>query len=235
MKIAIIDDNTHYIDTLATKIANYFNKNKQKCMIYSSVDPTELLNQVVHNIKYDYIFLDYDMPNINGYDLGKQLRKYDSSFKLIYVTAYNDKVYECITNNVFYYIRKSMFEVDITKCFEYITKHLSSSSKILFETTKGEIFIPILDIIYFESINRKLFVQTINENFQLKNISLKNIYEETNNFHFVYICKGIIINFKFVSNIHKNILYMYDGKIFEISRRKVKQVNTDYLTYKYMV
>lgn len=45
-----------------------------------------LLNQFLKGIRYDFVFLDVDMPLMNGIDVGKAISNYDNKAIIIFVT-----------------------------------------------------------------------------------------------------------------------------------------------------
>ena len=69
MKIAILDDEIYYCNKIEKLI--HENKLLETCTIDKYTKPIDFINRTKH---YDILFLDIDMPEIDGIALSKQLR-----------------------------------------------------------------------------------------------------------------------------------------------------------------
>ena len=85
IKAVIIDDEQHSIDTLKWKIENY-------CPEISIVgmfdNPSEAVGYLKNNPP-DLLFLDIEMPMLNGFDVLEELGR-DLPFDIIFTTAYDN-------------------------------------------------------------------------------------------------------------------------------------------------
>ena len=75
INIALIDDNLSDLNTLKSFIDKYTESDELDSHIEVNIttynDPTLFLNE--NNFKYDLIFLDIEMPKINGISLKSQI------------------------------------------------------------------------------------------------------------------------------------------------------------------
>ncbi len=232
VRVGIVDDDENQVNKLKLKIEKHFSNINIDLEIFSTCKASEIINLVSSCAKFDYIFLDYDLPEINGYELGKILRKFDKNFKLIYVTSYEDKVFKCIENNVFRYIRKSILDEELDSCLQAIANMHIVNDELNLLTDKGEITISKDNILYIESSNRSIYLGHITGVYELKKTTLKKIFENLNNEQFVYINKGTIINLKNVRKIFKDEVRLINEDKFVISRRRCKDVNNAFLQYR---
>ena len=83
MRIAIVDDEVHCIESLTLHLNNLF---PDMDIVYKSNDPKDALFEIP-KIKPDLIFLDVEMPGMNGFELLEQLS--DHQFDIIFTTAYS--------------------------------------------------------------------------------------------------------------------------------------------------
>jgi DNA-binding NtrC family response regulator len=79
-RIAIVDDCPIVRGVLRFMIPN------AECNLFCYSDPTELLSDVNSN-KWDAVITDYDMPQLNGYELVKAIRKISPDTKVIMLSA----------------------------------------------------------------------------------------------------------------------------------------------------
>ena len=79
-----------------------------------------------NNKKIDILILDYVMPNLNGYETAKIVRKKDKKIPILITSAYTDKekLLNAIELNLIKYIEKPILYNDLIKVFENIIKYI---------------------------------------------------------------------------------------------------------------
>src|SRR5437899_2825317 len=93
IKVAIIDDEMHCIKTLRYQIEKQFENVK---VVFDTTDST-VAKAMVENFKPDIIFLDIEMPVMNGLQF---LSQFDTiPFKVIFTTAYDQYAIKAIRLN----------------------------------------------------------------------------------------------------------------------------------------
>lgn len=91
LNVLVVEDNK--INQLVTK--NTLKKEKISCTV---VDNGFLAIDKVKAEEYDLILMDLNMPEINGFDTSKEIRKFNADIPIIALTAYSkDEVFEEIT------------------------------------------------------------------------------------------------------------------------------------------
>jgi len=90
MKCIIIDDENHCIKTLTNLLENNF----PEVEILANCLESEKAYDLILRLKPDFIFLDIEMPFLNGFDL---LTKFDRiDFDVIFTTAYDSYAIKAI-------------------------------------------------------------------------------------------------------------------------------------------
>lgn len=86
MKLAIVEDNALFTETLRGYMERYADAHNMKC----EIDAFPTSDQFLFHYKpgYDCIFLDMDMPGTHGLDAAKELRKTDSNVLIVFSTSY---------------------------------------------------------------------------------------------------------------------------------------------------
>ena len=88
MRIAICDDNNDYINT----IENYIERLKTPATEW---DPYERGENLVfaytdNNERYDVIFLDMEMKELNGIETANKIRNIDEHVIIVFITSYTE-------------------------------------------------------------------------------------------------------------------------------------------------
>ncbi len=229
LKIALIDNNNEFLEMFEFFIFEKLNKELLNFSIQKFNDETIFLKNFNSNSTFDYIFLDYSLAKIDGKILGKLIRDKNADLKLIYVTENIEAIFSCIENGIFRLINKSNFENELTDCITSIIKELKSlKATHIFNTEKGKIPVIIDNILMFEYINRSVYMTTSIGEVRLISTSLFQVFDNLENYNFIYVCRGILVNLNHVKLIHKNLITLKNGTTILISRRKVKEVTTSF-------
>jgi two-component system, LytTR family, response regulator len=124
---------------------------------------------LIDELKPQLVFLDVEMPHLNGFDILKKLEPID--FEVIFVTAYSHYALEAFEHHATGYLTKPINteklmanvntaakrieEKNINKnlfsLLEQNTKQTPVPNKIPLSTTNGLIFVKLADIMYCES------------------------------------------------------------------------------------
>ncbi len=168
----------------------------------------------------EVIFLDVNMPILNGIEVASIIKQRDLKFKIVFVTAYNDYAIKAFDLNATDYLLKPVSEERLTKCLERIKE--TSNTKTNFNDKLDQILtqvsteekshvismykegrlIPIKlnEIIYAKAENKGVVIETTKGRFstttQLRELKSKLYTKDFYRCH-----RSYIINYKFVEDI----------------------------------
>ncbi len=225
--IALCDDDKSYMEMINAYILEFASLMNIGVDIYkfeSGQDFLNFLNKTSNN--FDIIFLDIDMPFINGLDTAEHLRSFGIESILIFVTSMEDKVFEAFGYNALRFVLKRNLKNDLQDAFTKAIDTLNQTNKIFnFKTSDGLIKLTINEILYFIFEGRKVKVVCLNKLFHVLNsVTLTQIDELVRKKGFVLINRYVIVNVKYVGGINKNCLTLDNGESFDISRPRLKEV-----------
>jgi len=121
----IVDDEIHSIETLKWKIANCASDVVVKESFSSSQEALHFLK----NNSIDLVFLDIEMPNMNGFELLEYLDQVD--FSIIFTTAYDEYALRAIKLSALDYLLKP---IDINELKEAINKQRKAIDQKVFKS-----------------------------------------------------------------------------------------------------
>ena len=87
LNIAFCDDDQEILNQLQNLLDQY-RKDKNvliQCLAFQS--PLELLAQIEAGVRFDILFLDVIMPGENGIHVAGEIRQYDETMKIIFLTS----------------------------------------------------------------------------------------------------------------------------------------------------
>ncbi len=158
MKCLIIDDEKHCIKTLSKLLETSFPEVKILATCYESVKAYDLIKLYGP----DFIFLDIEMPLLNGFDLLSSFEHLD--FEVIFTTAYDSYAIKAIKFSALDYLLKPISKEDLAFAIEKIkTKiHRLNTAQvqmakavnnrqmpgtIALPTNEGLVFVPLNEIV----------------------------------------------------------------------------------------
>ena len=162
MRIAICDDMPQFNRLLKDKIENIcaLKDWSLESLVYSS--PNSILAADLSNIQV--VFLDIDMPELNGLEVAKALRKKYPKIILIFVTAYIEYAPEGYHVAAFRYLLKQKLDRDLGSVMDDVQQKLYESSETLeIRQKSGTKEIPLSSILYLEGTSNRMVLFHISE------------------------------------------------------------------------
>ena len=160
MRIAICDDEVSMVQILEEKIKKLL----PDAVIEKYLSGDEL---IASGSKPDILFLDIQMPGMDGMETAKVLRQDNEDMILIFVTAAEEYVFQAFDVGAFHYLVKPFsnekFKEVVTKAVHNIKRssRLEKDEKyIMVQTAGSHIKIFLRDIVYAEVYNRKVIIHT---------------------------------------------------------------------------
>lgn len=117
LKAIIVDDEAPAIELLQLRIC----QTKQLSILASYQDPFVALQSIIE-MKPDVVFLDIDMPGMNGLELAERLTEANMEVKIIFVTAYNQFALDAFRVNALHYLLKPASLSDIKETVARLQK-----------------------------------------------------------------------------------------------------------------
>lgn len=211
--ITIIDDNQQDLDYIFSLIDDYCQINKHEVKIQCFNDPL----QIKDLIRQDIIFLDIDMPTINGIEFATSL---SNNTVIIFVTNMEHLVFDSFKVHPFDFIRKSQMDKELSYTLKAVFNLINEKTKyLILKTYQGKAKIKINNILFCETTDHITTIYTVNESFQVRK-SLKEIMKMINSNNFLHINKSYYINIDYVKVYDRKKVIMNNDKIISIGRDK---------------
>lgn len=111
IKIAVVDDEEMFILSFQKDLDRLFKQNNVDFLITSFTNGNEFMASY-EEAKYDLVFLDIDIPYINGIEIASAIRSKKINTELIFVSGHDNFVFESICYAPFRFIRKAELLLD---------------------------------------------------------------------------------------------------------------------------
>jgi DNA-binding LytR/AlgR family response regulator len=210
IKCVIIDD-----EPLAIKVVESHLKEFQNFeVIKTFYNPIEAL-PLLENGEVDVLFLDINMPQMNGLDFAKTL---STKINVVITTAYREYAVESYDLNILDYLVKPIPFNRFLKTINKITQQvylqkgraqnkedINNESFIFLKVNKKLVKIRFEDILYIESLKDYIKVFTVIDNY-LVHKSLTSMTEELPDSNFIRIHRSYTIALDKVKSVEGNLV-----------------------------
>ncbi len=228
MRIAIVDDESLYLEEIEKRITDVCNKYNIEHKIKCFNSPMLIIDEDDFSA-FDIVLLDIDMPCINGIELAEQInktRRSDTVPYIIFVTAKDNLVFDALKQFPYSFVRKTHLE-ELDKCVLNIYKKLKDSPVYAVKIGRTTKLIDIERIIYLEKQGNYVDIYTTEEFLQERSL-IDDKYKDLAKFGFLRPHVGAIVNANYITDINSNYLRLSNGKEMSISRTYKKEIKAKY-------
>jgi len=179
---------------------------------------------------FDLVFLDIEMPGIDGITLAKRLRAVSENIQIVFLTSHIEYALEGYEVNALRYLVKPVDINKLREVLKYIQDKKTNSHQIMIREEGEDIVIDLNDIIYMESMDKNVRIVTSKCEY-ITRYNISDFEEELKNSGFYRIHRGYLISLSKVKKIVKNDVVM-DGDIsLPVSRSNIKTLKDALYSY----
>ena len=179
---------------------------------------------------FDLVFLDIEMPGIDGITLAKRLRAISENVHIVFLTSHIEYALEGYEVNALRYLVKPVDMNKLNEVLKYVQDKKNNSRQIMIREDGEDIVIDISDIIYMESMDKNVRIVTSKREYVTR-YNISDYEEELKNSGFLRIHRGYLISLSKVKKIVKNDVVM-DGDIsLPVSRSNLKALKDALYAY----
>lgn len=191
--------------------------------------------QAIKKLKPDVVFLDIEMPWLNGFELIELLMPID--FKLIFITAYNEYALKAFRVHAIDYLMKpvdrNLLDIAIKRLndtssskndnIKELIDAVSTKSKnrIALPNSDGLDIIDVNEIMYCKAQGNYSDVHLVSETKSLVCRVLKEIENQLSDSDFLRVHQSYLVNMDFVSSYHRSdggYIILTNGEQLPVSR-----------------
>lgn len=225
LQIAIVENEEESAKLLADHLNLYQKEEKVSFKINFFSNGMDFIEE--YKPVYDIVFMDIEMPHMDGLTATKKLREIDENVKLVFVTflaQYAIKGYE--VNAIDYIVKPIKYAnlaIVMRKAIELIKR--SDSFITVSSGDHGVKRLDVNDIIYLEVFNNNVVYHTSGGDIVVRE-TLANAEKALLGYGFSRCHRGYTVNLRYVTDVVQNEVMIGD-KMLIISRHKKKEFLSD--------
>ncbi|MBK9582949.1 MAG: response regulator transcription factor [Saprospiraceae bacterium] len=227
IKVILVDDENLCLDVLETLIKEYMPALK----IIGRFQNGEEAIPVILNGQPDIIFLDIEMPIMNGFELLDRLKPYN--FNVIFTTAHDDLALKAYKYDVKNYLLKPITLSDLNAAVQRLIAKMPQPQKVdnqpiklSFSTHEGTYILSPDDILFCEADDSYCVIHQVNSKKIIVSKTLKEIEFQLAPYYFYRQHHSYLINIKHLIKYYKGegSSVILKGDI-ELPISRVKEMN----------
>lgn len=233
--IVICDDNEGYMSLFKSIV------NKQFRMIMNDESMYRIdacfgsgtgLLEYAEDHKIDVLFLDIDMPEMTGFEIAKIMSREHSETLIVFMSAYDNFVYESFDYLPFAYMRKETIAEDIPKvAYRIKDKLLEQTRYITLLSANKEIRVDSKEILYFESKKNYFVAYLINGSVYSCRGTLSKLEKETESLGFFRTHSAFLVNLEHADRVVDNKYILVGTTEIPIAQKRSKEFKKAFLEF----
>jgi len=232
LHVAVCEDVPASREYIVRCLQKGFAKQEQAAGIDAWEDGCTLLSAIEKGEKYDVLFLDIEMPGLNGIELSQRLREKGNDVLIVFISNKEELVFQSFEVRPFRFIRKNHFKEEFAPLLRDVLRELQNRRGTLItveeEKSPNIYTFAVNDIHYIEVIGKYCRVVSSTGTIELRQ-TLTSFEEKLNGMGYLQPHRSYLINSRFIFSIGKSSVLLDDKTELPLSRGRVDEIKRQYL------
>lgn len=231
MNIILCDDNPTFLNNFHHQLQSAVAQCDWVCRYTLYQSPLQLLSADLSDA--EILFLDIDMPKLNGIATAQKLRENYPDLIIIFVTGFIQYALDGYSVSAFRYLLKDSLQSELPACIRDIKRKLYESQEAI--TIKGieySMQVRVQDILYFEGTSQRHVIMHTKHGVME---CLGKLSEYETLYHrngFLRIQRSYLVNMFHIAWIKNYHVFLSNNESLKVSERNYANVTKEYLNWK---
>jgi two-component system response regulator AgrA len=240
-QIFIVENEDNFKDTLSKIVEQIKLKHDMKAeIVFAGKDTKEFLKKLKETKENstNLFFMDIDLDEqIDGISLSCEIRNFDYDGNIVFVTGHEEYARKTLQLNIkpldyvvkgnIDSVKKSVEKAMTIAYDEYLDGKFLKEKPAFFPIKNGYsvVRIPLADIYFIETLNRKIYLYTDKERYELTGTISEMENKLKKDCDYFFSChRAYIINLNKVKEVGKGIIYLINNADVPLSRLKTRDL-----------
>ena len=227
MRIAICDDQAVCLEQTLSAVRKCVSISEARIDLYKS--GLAFLKEF-NSRPYDLVFLDIEMPEIDGITLAKNLRKLNADVPIIFLTSHLEYALVGYEVNALRYLTKPVDTEKLREVLSIVMDRMRQQRILWIKTDMGEQKLPVKDILYMEAQNQNIMIHTVKDAYCVR-YNLSDYEKELSQDGFFRIHRGYLVSLSRIKSVGKGETILANNTALPVSRTKEKELKEALFQY----
>ena len=230
ISILVCDDLAEERLNLLRMLRHYEQEKGLEFRLETAADGSELL-ALWKQDRWELIFLDIFMPQVDGIEAARRLRKVDDNCEIVFATTSRRHGMEGYEIHALDYITKPFAQTDVDGVMEwFLRKRAEKRRELQVRTQLGEETVRAQDILYIESRGHSCVIHSLEQEFSVRG-SIDELAAGLDE-DFFRCHKSFLLNFAHVVELRDRVLRLDSGESVPISAANLSRSKTAIMAWK---
>lgn len=224
MLVAICDDEKFFREELRSVLFAYKAERRLHIDVYLYSSGEALLADLK---AFDMVFLDYQMPGMDGMKVARALRSRNLTCSIVFVTSHPQFVFEAFEVQPYRFLPKPITSKQIEMLMNTFIAQQKLLAPIIVINDSEQKIIKAKDILYLEGNGKYCIIRTVNETYNSSK-TLAQVHDLLPQ-HCFYRChKSYVVNLYSISSFDQGVATLTNGENARIGRSKIAEFKRVY-------
>lgn len=224
--IGICDDEMAAVLQVEKIVKDYLERIKKEAQILLFQRGKELLE---YTEELDVLFLDIEMPQLDGIEAGKIICKRNRNCKIIMATSRIERFKEAFKIDAFRFVTKPFSNSEIEEALQDALDTMIGMEDMKFYKNRTMYKVQQRDIMYLKAYGSFVEVKVGNQILR-REISLSKLEELLDRDIFYRINREILVNMFYIDS-YKNDIIKMGTQTFKVARRRKKEFEKSFIEF----
>ncbi len=229
---AIVEDEPEILSHLKNTLANSFRERLINVTFDIFSSGFGFLSMFEEHYHFDMIFLDIEMPDIDGIELCRRIRNVAPESLVIFISNKDELVFQTFEVQPFRFIRKRHYHQQLPLLIDALISHLNNQKKQVIQITvpiSGDIYsFEIHQILYVEA-QRKCCCIVTNTGTSILRCKFMDLEPQLLHYHFIKVHRSYLVNYRYIYYIGRTSLKLSNHMEIPVSKSKLEDVKKQFL------
>lgn len=233
MKIAVCDDNQEELHRVASLLEDYQEEKTVSISLRLFGSSVELAS-IAQQENFDLYLLDVLMPALNGMELAREIRTFNTAVPILFLTSSPEFAVESYTVHAANYLLKPVSRESLFSALNDISAQQKADRKnyIIVKSNIGVRKILLSQLVYVEAQDRRVIYHLQNGG-QVDCIARFSAIagELLKNTEFIQPHRSYLVNMNYINIIGTMDMELQDHTVLPLAQRRVAEIKEYYLAY----
>lgn len=227
MRVAICDDERIFRDGLKALLIDY----KRQHRLHIDIDLFDSGDALLQSdLAYDLVFLDYQMPGLNGLDAARQLRQRRVMCRIVFVTAFPSFIRDSFEVQPFRFFFKPITATDVDAMMTAFIRQLKLLAPLVIVENGEQHIIPSSEILYAEGAGKYSVIRTATATYSCSK-TLAQVHALLPQHCFYRVHKSYVVNLYAVDRLAEREILLTNGERVLLARGRTGSFHRDFMSF----